>query len=314
VVKHPDFRVEVNGKDATDSLRPYLVSIEYIDDIDESADGFTMKFQGKHFTPPAFSDKLKVWLGYRGDLWFIGAFSVLKSRIEFDTMEVEITASAVDFSTTIKEKRTETFKDTTLDKILKIIAGRNKLGLKNSFKAHTYASKSHTGTSDLEFMQRLAKELGATFAVKNDIIIFAPKNKTAQEGEMITFSLDVSQVNGLNFETLDKTKYLSSKALWRSTKDNKTLSVTVGKGSPCLNVQGHFKNEAEAKTIATSRLEGANRGTLRGGFSVEGMNIIAGSKVALTGLPKGWANSFGVKNVRHSWGDSGYSCSVEIEN
>lgn len=163
-------------------------------------------------------------------------------------------------------------------------------------------------------MKRLAKEIGATFAVKNNTIIFAPKNKTDQEKEMVTITLDVSQVSGLNFETLDKTKYLSAKASWRSTKDNKTLSVTVGKGSPCLNIHGHFKTESEAKTIAKSRLESTNRGTLRGSFDVEGMNIIAGSKVSFTGLPIGWANSFGVKNVRHSWGDSGYSCSVEIEN
>lgn len=314
MVKHPDFCLHVNGKDITDSLRPYLVSIEYTDDIDDSADGFTMKFQGKNFSPPQFSDKLKVWLGYRDDLWFIGSFSVLKSRIEFNTMEIEITASPVDFSTTIKEKRTETFKDTTLDNILKTIAKRNNLKLKNSFKAHAYTSKSHSGTSDLEFMQRLAKEVGATFAVKNETIIFSPKNKTAQDGEMVNFTLDVSKINGLNFEITDKTKYLSSKASWHSVKDNKTLSVTVGNGSPCLNIHGNFKNESEARTIATSKLEAQNRGTIRGSFGCEGMNIIAGAKVSLKGLPNGWENSFGIKSVRHSWSDGGYSVNLEIEN
>lgn len=314
MVKSPSFRIVANGKDVTDDLGRYLVSIEYTDDIDNEADGFTIKFQGESFTPPSFKDVLKVWLGYEGDMWYIGSFSVLKSRLEYETMEVEITATPVDFGSDIKEKRTTSYENTTLDKVLQKIAGRHGLSVKNSFPKHTYTHKAQTNESDLVFMRRLARELGATFAIKNNTILFRPKKGGDQDSELPALSIDAKNTKSLWFETLDKTVYKSAKASWQSTKENKTKSVTVGSGSPVLQVRGAFKDESDARTKAKSKLEASNRGTVRGGFELEGSNIIAGAKIEITGIPAGWPSSFGVKQVRHSLGGDGYTVSVEFEN
>lgn len=314
MVKHPDFKLIANGKDVTEILRPHLVSIEYTDDIDDSADGFSIKFQGKSFTPPSFKDTLKVWLGYAGDLWYIGSFSVLKSRLEYETMEVEVTATPVNFGSDIKEKRTESFDNVTLDQILHKIATRHKLKVKNSFPKHSYTHKSHTNTSDLEFMRRLAKELGATFAIKNDTILFRPKNGDDHDSELPSISIDAAQTKGLHLETLDKTVYRSAVASWHSTKENKTKRVSVGSGKPVLQLKGSFKNESDARVKAKAALESSNRGNVRGGFEYEGINVIAGAKMKLSNLPLGWPSQFGIKQVRHSWSDSGYTVNVEFEN
>lgn len=314
MVKHPDFMLVVNGKDVTESLRPYLVSIEYTDDIDDEADGFTIKFQGENFTPPSFKDVLKVWLGYRDDLWYIGSFSVLKSRLEYETMEVEITTTPVDFGSDIKEKRTTSYDNVTLDHVLNKIGARHKLSVKNSFPKHSYSHKSQTNESDMVFMQRLAKELGATFAIKNNTILFRPKNGGDNEKELPLLSIDAKKTKSLWFETLDKTVYKSATASWHSTKENKTKSITVGNGKPILQVRGSFKSESDARTKAKAKLEDSNRGNFRGGFEYEGSNVIAGAKIALTNLPIGWPFSFGIKQARHSWGDGGYTVSIEFEN
>lgn len=314
MVKHPDFKIFANGKDVTDTLRKYLISIEYTDDIDNEADGFTIKFQGENFTPPSFKDVLKVWLGYEDSLWYIGSFSVLKSRLEYETMEVEITATPVDFGSDIKEKRTVSYENTTLDQILKKISERHGLSIKNSFPKHAYKHKSQTNESDLVFMRRLAKELGATFAIKNNTILFRPKKGGDKESELPSLSIDAKQTKSLSLETLDKTVYKSAKASWHSTKENKTKSVTVGSGSPVLQVRGSFKDDSDARTKAKAKLESANRGTVRGSFEYEGTNVIAGAKIDLSNIPAGWPSSFGIKQVRHSWGDGGYTINVEFEN
>lgn len=314
MVKVPDFKLIANGKDATESLRPYLISIEYTDDIDDSADGFSIKFQGENFTPPSFKDTLKVWLGYEGDLWYIGSFSVLKPRLEYETMEVEVTATPVNFGSGIKEKRTESFDNVTLDQILHKIAARHGLKVKNSFPKHSYSHKSHTNTSDLEFMRRLAKELGATFAIKNDTILFRPKNGGDQNSELPIIEIDAAQTKGLSIEILDKTSYGSAKASWHSTKENKTKSIIVGSGKPVLHLKGSFKGDSDARTKAKAKLEAANRGTARGGFEYEGMNVISGAKMKLSNLPPGWPSQFGINQVRHSYSDSGYTVNVEFEN
>jgi len=314
MVRHPDFRIVANGKDATDDLRKHLISIEYTDDIDNEADGFTIKFHGENFTPPSFKDTLKIWLGYTDNLWYIGSFSVLKSRLEYETMEVEITATPVDFGTDIKEKRTTSYENTTLDQILNKIGARHALSVKNSFPKHAYTHKSQTNESDMVFMRRLAKELGATFAIKNNTILFRPKKGGDNESELPVIKIDSKQTKSLSFEILDKTVYKSAKASWHSTKENSTKSVTVGSGSPVLQVRGSFKDESDARIKAKAKLENANRGTVRGGFEYEGSNIIAGAKIEMMNLPSGWPVLFGIKQVRHSWGDGGYSVSIEFEN
>lgn len=314
MVKVPDLKLIANGKNVTESLQPHLVSIEYSDDIDDSADGFTIKFQGEAFTPPSFKDTLKVWLGYTGDLWYIGSFSVLKSRLEYETMQIDVTATPVNFGSEIKEKRTESFDNVTLDQILHKIASRHGLKVKNSFPKHAYSHKSHTNTSDLEFMRRLAKELGATFAIKNDTILFRPKKGGDKDSELPTIDIDSKGTKGLYLEQLDKTVYGSAKASWHSTKENKTKSVTVGTGKPVLQMKGSYKGESDARTKAKAALEAANRGTVRGGFTIEGVNVIAGAKMNLSNLPPGWPSSFSIKQVRHSWDEGGYTISVEFEN
>jgi len=314
MVKHPDFKIIANGKDVTDSLRPHYVSIEYTDDIDDTADGFSIKFQGESFNPPSFKDTLKVWLGYVDNLWYIGSFSVLKPRLDYETMEVSVTATPVNFGSAIKEKRTESFDNVTLDQILRKIGARHGLKVKNSFPKHSYSHKSHTNTSDLEFMRRLAKELGATFAIKNNTILFRPKKGGDNDSELPTITIDAKTTKGLWLEKLDKTVYKSAKASWHSTKENKTKSVTIGSGSPVLHIKGSFKNDSDARTKAKAKLEAANRGTARGGFDYEGINIIAGAKLNLSNLPPGWPSSFSIKQVRHSSSDGGYTLSVEFEN
>ncbi|MDD3770463.1 MAG: contractile injection system protein, VgrG/Pvc8 family [Sulfuricurvum sp.] len=314
MVKHPDFRITVNGKDVTEQLREYLIGIDYTDDIDNEADGFAIKFQGESFTPPSFKDVLKVWIGYRGNLWYIGSFSVLKSRLEYETMEVEVTATPVDFGSNIKEKRTTSYDNVTLQQILDKIAARHGLSVKNSFPKHTYSHKAQTNESDLVFMSRLARELGATFAIKNNTILFRPKKGGSQEEELPSLTIDARQTKGLVLETLDKTVYKSAIASWHSTKDNKTKKVTVGSGSPVLQVRGSFKDESDARTKAKSKLESENRGTVRGSFEYEGANLIAGAKINLSSIPPGWPPVFGIKQVRHSWSDGGYLVNVEFEN
>lgn len=314
MVKHPDFRITANGKDVTEQLRKYLIGIDYTDDIDNEADGFSIKFQGESFTPPSFKDVLKVWLGYEDDLWYIGSFSVLKSRLDYETMEIEVTATPVDFGSDIKEKRTTAYDNATLQQILGKIAARHGLSVKNSFPKHTYTHKAQTNESDLVFMRRLARELGATFAIKNNTILFRPKKGGDQESELPVLTIDAKQTKGLWLETLDKTVYRSAVASWHSTKENKTKRVTLGSGKPVLKVRGSFKDEADARIKAKAKLEGSNRGNVRGGFEHEGINVIAGAKIDLPNLPPGWPTSFGVKQVRHSWGDGGYTVNVEFEN
>lgn len=176
MVKTPTFKIEVNGVDKTLELLPYFVGLEFSDDVDDEADGFTIRFAGVGFVAPSFKDKFRVWLGYRETgLWFIGSFTVLKVRLDFEAMETDITATPVDFGSEIKEKRTTTYENTNIKGILTTIGGRHHLKVKCDIPNDTVKHKNQMDKSDLEFLQELATDRGVSFAIKNDTIIFTPK-------------------------------------------------------------------------------------------------------------------------------------------
>lgn len=314
-IKKPSFILKANGKDVTSSLKPYIYAIEYTDAKDNEADGFKISFQGENFAPPSYKDILKVWLGFDAKLWYIGSFSVLKTRLEYGTKKVSVTATPVNFSTQIKEKRTASYENVSLDKILQKIAKRNDLSVKNSFYDLVFLHLSQDDESDISFMRRIAKDIGATFAIKNDTILFRPKKGGDKEAELPTCSIDAGATENLYLEMLDKTLYNSATASWQSTKENKVLSVTVGSGSPALNVRGTFQSEAEARVKVKAKLNEQNKGTVRGGFDCEGSHIISGAKLTITNLPNAkWGKVFDVQQVRHSWSENGYTINVEFEN
>lgn len=315
IIKRPSYKLIVNGKDVTTSLKKHILGIEYTDDIDNEADSFKIRFHGENFAPPEYKDILKVWLGFEGNLWYIGSFSVLKSRLEYQTKVVSVTGTPVNFSTQIKEKRTASFENVSLDQVLQKIGKRHDLSVKNSFYDLVFLHLSQDDQSDLDFMRKIASDIGASFAIKNNTILFRPKKGGDKEAELPKFSVNTDFTDNLYLEMVDKTLYNSASISWQNTKENKTSSVTIGSGSPVLNIRGTFQSEAEARIKAKAQLNLANKGTVRGGFDYEGMNIIAGGKLTINNLPNAkWGKEFSVKQVRHTWGDNGYTINVEFEN
>lgn len=313
MVRTPSFKIEVNGADKTLELLPYFVGLEFSDDVDDEADGFNIKFAGVGFNAPSFKDKFKVWIGYKETgLFFIGSFTVLKVRLDFEAMETDITATPVDFGSKIKEKRTTTYEKTNIKGILTRIGGRHKLKVKCDIPNDTVKHKNQTDKSDLEFLQELATARGVSFAIKNDTIIFTPKG--AKKKGLPLFVVDSKETKGLSFEMVNKTVYGSCVATWKDTKTNKDLSVSIGASKPVLQIKSTYKDKDEAKMKALSSLEEANRGLVTGSFNFEGMNIIAGGRLRIEGLPSGWNSEFMIKRVRHSLNDGGYDVSVEFEN
>lgn len=126
--------------------------------------------------------------------------------------------------------------------------------------------------------------------------------------------VEAGETKGLSFEMVNKTVYGSCTATWKDTKTNKDLSVSVGAGKPVLQIKSTYKDKDDAKMKALSGLEEANRGLVTGSFCFEGMNIIAGGRLKLEGLPGGWNSDFSIKRVRHTLNDGGYDVSVEFEN
>ena len=278
MVDKPSIQISKDGKELT-HLNGEIVSIDYIDSIDNEVDGLTIKFAFS-FDPPLFGDKLDVSIGLNSELEYIGKWYVSGNSEQPKEGTAELKLTPVAFSKAIKERRSTTYNNITLDNILQNIAKRHGLKVSNDDKKSRYITKSQTNESDLAFMKRIASEIGATFSIKNETIIFKYKSLSEQRSELPIISLDLSQVDTVSIERVDKTIYQSGIAKWHDTKSNQTKQVQIGKGESVLQIEGSYQNKADALQKLQAELQKENSGSIRGSLSTT-EPVIAGALLTI---------------------------------
>ncbi len=307
----PIFKVEANGTDVTAQLQNDLSYISFSDEDGNQSDEITLKVAG-NFARPKYHDEIKLWLGYeKVGLFYCGVFKVQST--ERDKYSLSICATGADFSSALKQKRDTSYEKVSLKDVARIVANRHELKLKSDFEDMLMPHLSQTNESDLHMMKRLAKDYNALFSIKNGTLVFLKRIKENMASDKLpVFEIDASECDSYSIKHSDKTIYGACEASWHDTKENKTLSITVGNGTPVLKLKGNFKTPAEAKAKAEAKLQSANRGSKSGSLSMYGKEIYAGCMLQLTGAGED-DGEYSIKSVNHTF-DSGWQMSIEIEN
>ena len=291
----PTYKLVANGEDKTAAIAPYLISLSITDNQKDQADELRITV-GKKFARPAFGDEIKVYLGDATLLQFVGAFYVQKTSI-VNNQKLVITATGVDFSKSIKERRQQRYEQITPIQLAKVIADRHGLRLRSTIAEPVLDIEQHN-ESDLNLLNRLAKEYSWVFNIKNNTLYL-----TYQE-------LDPPQVNVAIATCIDSeithssTKlYKSCQVVYQDTRTNKKVTVIAGEGKPVLFKRGHFDNEALAQQFAENALKRASQGTGSGRLTITGQVVFAGatlnvdnqqftiSRVEQTVHKDGWQNA-----------------------
>jgi len=199
--------------------------------------------------------------------FFCGTFIV--QNVKFSKFNTIIEATAIDFSTNLKEKKFKDFKNTSIAKICKSIALDNNLNCKTNIDI-PISYISQIDQSDLEFLKKLSYDYNATFSIKNNTLLFLKNNK---EDITTTYKIDENEYESWQLEYTNKTLFNSCKAVWHDTKDNTLKSVMIGKQNPVKVLKGNFKSQEEAQQKVKSALEIANKGTIKGSLSIYGQII-----------------------------------------
>ena len=302
----PDFKVEVNGKDVTANVKKHLVSLSLKDESGDATDELTLNFDNL-FKRPKYKDKIKVWLGYRTGLYYCGSFLVQTTEKNQNSLRVR--ATSTNFTTEIKKKRNRSYENISLCDLIKKIADRNGLKYRCNFNDVFFKHLAQTDESDLNLLNRIAKMYNATFNIKNDTIIFVKKQ--SESDNLPIFEIDRKDVSSYSIKYANKTLYNSVKAVYHDTKENKVKEVVFGSGEPQYVLQDSFKDENEALKRAEGILNFLNSGIVRGNLTIDGMNIIAGAKLKLTGFEED-DGEYSIKKVTHSLNGSGYVVMVEF--
>ena len=311
----PKIKLIANGKDVSEFINMNATTVDFKDEAGDVADEITLNIAGI-FAKPKYKDELKLWIGTEEKgLFYCGIFTVQSvSSSEGNTYSIEITATAANFSSNLKVKRSVSYENVSIKKIVQIIANRHDLGVASDFDDIYVLHSEQTNESDLNFLLRLADEDNALFAIKNNKIIFKKKIKDNKKSDKLPrFSLKKDEHTEVKIYSSNKEEYGSCKAIWRDTKQNVQRSITVGRGEPIKVIKDSFENVAQAKQKAQATLDKANSGTKTGTITSYGFEVYAGGVLDLFNTLED-DGDYEIKSVHHVIDESGWNFTMEIKN
>lgn len=275
MVEAVQYKIVVNGEDVTAAIRPYLQSITVTDNFSEQADSLTLVTASK-FQRPAYKDKIKVYLGYKEPLAYMGLFHVQSTTVR-NNKELTINATGVDYQSTLKERQTKTY-IMPLKSALETIALRQGLESRIDIKEPATAHFEQNNESDLAFLNRLAKEYNAIFNIKNNTLYFVQ-----DEQQVPSYSVDITKCFTSEITESNTSWYACARATYQDTQLNKVATVQVGDGSPMMIVRGNWLCSEDALEAAEKALERANAAQGFGRASFKGQAMFAGGLINIDG-------------------------------
>jgi phage protein D len=276
-----NFMIKINDVDKTSNILKNFKSLNITDNANDESDELTLEINGR-FQRPKYKDEIKVYLGPKDDLEYVGLFRVETTSKSLTALSIK--ATGVNFGDNFKVKRSVTYEKLSIKDMVSQVAKRHSLKVKSDFDSLFIKTQSQTNESDMNFLNRLAKEYNAIFNVKNDTLYFMQKIKENKKSDSLpSYTIDVNKCSSISIEHSNKTLYNSCEVSWHDTKENKTITKTIptNGSEPILKFNGSFQNEAEAIEKANAKLQRANQGLITGNLSKMGEVVYAGGSLKL---------------------------------
>ena len=233
MVKHPNFKLEANGKDVTEIIRANLISLNFDDKEGSKSDEISFSVSGI-YAKPVFGDNLKLWLGYGDDLYLCGSFSVQTASRDYKNYTTEVRATAVNFASPQKIKKRRSWENTTVFEIARKIAAENKLAVKTSGQDQNISSVLQNDAGDLDFLYGLCFDYGFIMAVKNATIVIASKDAKGDETQtsntpknesLPTFTLNLTDLYSLEITEANRNSYTAVIVEWQDIEAGKVKAL-----------------------------------------------------------------------------------------
>ncbi|CUU82899.1 tail protein D [Campylobacter hyointestinalis] len=322
MVRVPNFKLLAKGSDITAKIKANLISLNYEDKEGHESDEISLVVNGI-YAKPAFGDDLELWLGYEGDLFHCGKFSVQTTTRDYKANTTEVRATAVNFASPQKIAKRRSWENTTLFNIASKIAGENKLSTKTSGADQPIASVLQNNISDLDFLYGICFEYGCIMKVANNTIVITSKDAKGDESQtsntpknenLPSFEIALSECESLSITEANRSSYTAVIVEWHDSKDGKDKQAKIGSGEQTykLNIP-EPKSDNEAFKKGEAKLNELQRGGINGNLSTTGRELRAGGKLKITGVAGLENVEFSIKSVSHNLNTTSYMINVEFE-
>lgn len=314
----------VDGKDITHAIEKRLISISLTDNRGMDADALDISLSdhdGALAIPPRGA-RIDLWLGWTtSGLVYKGSYTVDETEHSGAPDVLSIRARSADLRETLKTKREQTWKDTSLREILATIAQRSQLDLKiaPSLASQLIAHLDQANESDANIISRLAEQFDAVIGVKAGCLIcgVTGAGKTSSGLSLPHITLTREDGDGHRFLQADRNSYSGVKAYYYEQNSAVKKEAIAGGGENLKELRHTYADQQSALSAARSELSRLLRGTATLSYQLAHgrPDLIPELTYSLIGVKDEidaitWLGS----KVTHAYSSSGYTTSLELEN
>ena len=314
--------IEINNKDVSAYITPFLVSFTYIDNDglqkDESDDIEIELEDSQNFfikNPPARGSSLKVKFGYEDKIrsagvFFIDSFEYSSSR-SGDTFRIK--ALTKDVKASYRTIKTTAFENTSLKKIAEKIAKDNGYQLNFAGEDISFTRITQQEKRDLQFLFELCNRYGYICKVADKKLIIRSLDErlssntiyTLTREHVIDFSFEVSSLYEGNVEVI----YLDPDK--KDTTQSKEKTKVKASGDT-KKVNTRVENKTQAEKIAKAQKTLNEMKEVKARLTCIGIpSLYAGGNVEVKGFGA-FDRIYYIARAEHRISRSGYITELEL--
>ena len=333
--------VAFDGADITKSIRPYLISLSYLDNEEDETDELQIQVQDRDSVwmekwlieaiEAASAAKFKMEAVILRENWTGGGKDVILPCGEFELDSVAasgppnrltIKGTSLPFSAQVRQTlKSKAWESYTLSGIANEIAGANGMVCMYESAADPFYDRvEQIKTSDIEFLSTLCHNAGISLKATNRILVLF--DQAAYESKGAVFNIrrggGAYTKHKLNVGTAD-TQYSSCRVSYVQPS-GKCISATAkiedynanAKNNQQLEITAKVADKDEAKALAEKLLRKHNRYAKTASFTLPGNpDLVAGVTVMLEKWG-GWDGKYIITQAKHTVDGSGYTVQIRL--
>ena len=318
----PAYRILADQRNVTAAIRDRLLSLTLTDEAGYQSDTVELRLDDRDgkIALPRKGVRLEVLLGYEETgLAEMGVYAVDEVELSGPPDTLTIRAKAADMRSTLKQQKTRSWHDTTLDQVLATIASEHGLEPKMPPPPPTIhlPHLDQTNESDLHFLTRLGQQYDHVAKPAGGYLLFVPRGeaKAASGRAVPPATIHRSQTSDHRVTLADRGKHRAVVAHWQDVAAGKQVAEHAGEGEPVYTLRHTYPTAEEARAAAQAKLKSLTRGQATISLTlIPGNPILAAeAKLTLSGFRTGVDGEWVATQVTHDLSDSGYTSRVEAE-
>ena len=326
-VKVPRFKLEYEGKDITQEITKYLISVQYTDNEANESDEISFTVEDKHGLwkgdwLPQKGDKVSLAIGYDDELLDCGKFTIDEIEMSGPPDIVTMRGLAAGINSPLRTKNSRAYEGQTLRQIAqtvaekygyKIVATDGSASILDNIRIERVTQNRET---DLAFLKRVGEDYGVVFSVRDTDLIFTAIYDM-EKGQPV---IELDRTDLMRYSVKDKATKVYKKARVRHKNVSKNENVTVfweekkndgASSEDTLEIHSRVENMQQAEAKAKAKLHDANRKGQEATFTVPGKPmLVAGNNFTLTGMGA-LTGKYHIKKSVHNISSGGYTTDVE---